>query len=296
MRAIRRVLVVYKKSAFRLHVLERKDRRLIALLGARHPALLDMRQAHEVHETTLRHVVTLLARLPIRVTTTYRERLRRIRGFDLVISVGGDGTFLQVSHFITDRTPVLGINSDPRRSEAAFSIAGRQNLAAVLRRAVTDDVPQQRLHRLRVTLNRRALSPLVLNDVLIAHDNPATMSRYRLRIGRAAEDQKSSGLWVATAAGSSSALLASGGRRLPWTSTAFQYRPRELYEGRLAHYRLTGGVLSSGRTVDITWLMREGALFIDGPHLRYPFGFGDRLVVAPAPCPLHVLGSTSEQQ
>lgn len=284
-----RVLVVYKKSAFRLHVLERKDCRLIALLGRRHPALLDMRQAHDVHETTLRHVITFLERLPVRVTTAYRERLSRIRGFDLVVSVGGDGTFLQVSHFITDRTPVLGINSDPHRSEAAFAATG--DLASLLRRAVTGDLPQRRLRRLQVTLDRRRLSPLALNDVLITHDNPATMSRYRLQIGREAEDQKSSGLWVATAAGSSSAILAAGGRRLPWTSTSFQYRARELYEGRLARYRLTGGVLASSRFVAITWLMREGTLFIDGPHVRYPLAFGDRLAIAPAACPLYALGA-----
>ena len=65
----RRVLVVYKKSAFRLHVLERKDRRLIALMRRRNPALVDMRLAHDVHETTLRTVIALLERLPGRVTT-----------------------------------------------------------------------------------------------------------------------------------------------------------------------------------------------------------------------------------
>lgn len=292
-----RVLVVYKKSAFQLHVLERNDRRLITLMGKRDPAMLDMRQAHDVHETTLRNVMTELERLPVRVTTAYRERLSVIRGFDLVISVGGDGTFLQASHFITGRTPVLGINSDPRRSEAAFGDAGASQgtrptpLARLLRRAVNGELPTRRLHRLQVFLNRRALLPLVLNDVLIAHNNPATMSRYRLRIGRVSEDQKSSGLWVATASGSSSAILAAGGRRMSWTSTAFQYRPRELYEGRLTRYRLKGGVLAAGRPMEITWLMREGALFIDGPHVKVPFGFGDQLTVAPASRPLYVLGS-----
>lgn len=286
------VLVVYKKSAFRLHVLERKDRRLLALLGKRDPALVDMRRAHDVHETTLRRVVALLERMPARVTTAYRERLSRIQGFDLVVSVGGDGTFLQVSHFIADRTPVLGINSDPRRSEAAFGPApGTSTLAGLLRRAVTGGLPERRLHRLQATLNRRALRPLILNDALIAHDNPATVSRYRLKVGRSAENQKSSGLWISTAAGSSSAILAAGGRRLPWTSRAFQYRPRELYEGRLARYRLTGGVLPPGRSIAVTWLMREGAVFIDGPHRRVPLAFGDRLAIAPAASPLHVLGS-----
>jgi NAD+ kinase len=36
-----------------------------------------------------------------------------IRNFDLVVTVGGDGTLLQASHFLDDSIPVLGVNSDP---------------------------------------------------------------------------------------------------------------------------------------------------------------------------------------
>lgn len=36
-----------------------------------------------------------------------------IRNVDLVITIGGDGTLLQASHFMDDSVPVLGVNSDP---------------------------------------------------------------------------------------------------------------------------------------------------------------------------------------
>lgn len=36
---------------------------------------------------------------------------------DLVISVGGDGTLLQASHFLDDSVPIVGVNSDPTRVE-----------------------------------------------------------------------------------------------------------------------------------------------------------------------------------
>jgi NAD+ kinase len=127
--------------------------------------------------------------------------------------------------------------------------------------------------------------------VLIAHEDSATMSRYRITTRDRQEDHKSSGLWVATAAGSSSAILAAGGRRLAWTAKRFQYRPRELYQGRLTRYRLTGGVLSMGERVEVTWLMREGFAFVDGPHVRHALRFGDRLVIElSASHPLRVLG------
>ena len=288
---IRRVLVVYKKSAYQLHVLERKDRRLLALLRRRHPALVDMRQAHAVHQATLEHLARTLRQLPVRYDLVYRETLRTVAGYQMVIAVGGDGTFLQACHFITGRTPILGVNSDPSRSEAAFCSASRRDLAPMLRRAIDGALEERLLCRLHLSLNGRRLRPLVLNDVLIAHSDPATMSRYRLTVGRASEHQKSSGLWIATAAGSSSAILAAGGTRLPWTAKTFQYRPRELYRGRLAHPRLTGGSLSLRETVEITWLMREGAIFIDGPHVRVPLRFGDRVRVGLSPAhPLRVLG------
>ena len=96
---------------------------------------------------------------------------------------------------------------------------------------------------------------------------------------------------MATAAGSSSAILAAGGRRLPWRAKQFQYYPRELYQGRLSRCRLNGGVLSYRQRVELTWLMREGALFIDGPHLKYPLRFGDRVTVElSSKHPLKVLG------
>lgn len=34
-----------------------------------------------------------------------------------VISAGGDGTFLQAASFANDQTPVIGLNTDPTRSE-----------------------------------------------------------------------------------------------------------------------------------------------------------------------------------
>ncbi len=285
-----RVLVVYKKSAYQLYLRERRDSRLARLLRRRNPDARDIRQAHTVHQATLHAVTGTLARFGVAYDAVYRAHLRTTARHDLVISVGGDGTLLQASHLVAD-LPILGVNSDPRRSEAVFCAASRANFPGLLRQALAGRLPAAQLSRLQVTLNGRRLWPLVLNDVLITHDDPATMSRYRLAVGARREDQKSSGLWIATAAGSSSAILAAGGRRLPWTAKRFQYRPRELYRGRLSRCRLTGGVLPRGRTVSVTWLMREGAVFIDGPHVRYPLRFGDRLTVGlSARHPLRVLG------
>ena len=285
-----RVLVVYKKSAYQLYLVENRHPVMKRLYRQGHPDARDMRQAHEVHQRTLETVIRHLKHRGVRFDLVYRATLTTTARHDLIVAVGGDGTFLQASHLITD-APILGVNSDPARSEAVFCAATAATFPRFLDRALSGRAPVLPVQRLQLRHNGRLLRPLVLNDVLLAHPNPATMSRYRLHIGTRAEYQKSSGIWIATAAGSSSAILAAGGRRLPWSSMRFQYRPREIYEGRLNRAHLQGGLLSSNARVELTWLMREGAMFVDGPHLRHVLQFGDRISVTPAhQHPLRVLG------
>ena len=177
------------------------------------------------------------------------------------------------------------------RALAVFCAATQRTFPRLMRQALAGALPTRPLYRLHLRLNGARLPQRALNDVLVVHDDPATMSRYRLRIGMREEAQKSSGLWVSTAAGSSSAVLAAGRVRLPWAAKQFQYRPRELYRGRLSRCRLRGGVLPARTRVRLTWLMRRGSAFIDGPHVKIPLQFADRLdIELSVTDPLRVLG------
>ena len=288
------VLVVYKKDAYQQYLQEQQDPHLLRLLRRGHPDVLDTQRAHAVHEEAVEAVIHALRQLPVEVEMAYRADLKVTRRrYDLLVSVGGDGTFLQAARSV-GHTPILGVNADPARSEAVFCAATRRTFLTFMRRWLAGTLPERRLYRLQVALNGARLPQRAMNDLLVAHDDPATMSRYRLRIGGREELQKSSGLWVATAAGSSSAVLAAGGVRLPWRTAKFQYRPRELYRGRLSHPTLTGGILSPPAKVTIIWLMRRGAAFVDGPHVKMPLQFADRLEITLSLAdPLRVLGLRS---
>lgn len=285
-----KVLVVYKKDPYQQYLQEQQDPRLLRLQRERHPDVLDMQRAHGIHKAALDAVILTLRQLPVECEVAYRATLKVTTPYDLVVSVGGDGTFLQAARSVR-RSPILGVNSDPSRSEAVFCAATQRTFPKLVRMALDHRLPELRLPRLQLVLNNRPVPQRGVNDVLIAHEDPATMSRYRLRIGSRVEFQKSSGLWIATAAGSSSAVLAAGGTRLSWRSRRFQYRPRELYRGRLSHYRLTGGVLAPQSRVRITWLMRRGAASVDGPHVKLPLEFTDELDIRlTMDDPLRVLG------
>ncbi len=286
----RRILVVYKKDAYRQYLQEQHDPHLARLLEQGHSDLLDMQRAHAIHEEALEAVVHTLRQLPVEFDVAYRADLKVTKRYDLLVSVGGDGTFLQAARSV-QRTPILGVNSDPARSEAVFCAATRDTFPKLCRRVLAGTLSELRLYRLVLRVNGKLVPQRALNDVLVVHDDPATMSRYRLKIGRREESQKSSGLWVATAAGSSSAVWAAGGVRLPWSAKKFQYRPRELYVGRLGRARLTGGLLVPGARVRVTWLMRRGSAFIDGPHVNIPLRFADELEIRLSLTdPLRVLG------
>ncbi len=287
-----RILVVYKQDAYQQHIQRRRDPYLRRLFRRRQRDVVELQRAHVVHHAALRAVVRTLRQLPADVRVVHRFDLTVGGRYDFVVSVGGDGTFFQAARHLSD-TPILGVNSDPARSEAVFCAATRHTFPRMLAQALDGRLPMAQLYRLHLAVNGEELPQRAVNDVLLAHDDPATMSRYRLRIGKREELQKSSGLWVATAAGSSSAMLAAGGVRLPWSVPRFQYRPRELYQGRLSHNRLTGRVLQPAERIRVTWLMSRGSAFIDGSHVRIGLRFADLLEIRLSLTdPLRVLGLT----
>jgi NAD+ kinase len=207
----------------------------------------------------------------------------------MLLSVGGDGTFLEVARYAI-QTPILGVNSDPQRSTAFFCAADRQTIQPRLEMLLAGTLHEVRLARLQASINDTPLPSLALNDLLVAHVNPAAIASYTLQVGEYSEDQKSSGLWIATAAGSTAAIRAAGGRVLPLRSRKLQYLVREPYFGDRHSYRFLRGMIAPGPPLRILSRMRRGRVFMDGPHLRFPFDLGDILTVTTAAMPLRALG------
>ena len=287
---VRKVLLIYKKSARRIYPLRRGDRISLSRRGNEfiQRDLKRIQAAHLVHQRTLEKVRRLLREKGVRFKAVYRARVTDYSSYDGVISVGGDGTFLEAAHRIRSQW-ILGVNSDPARSAGSFCAANGSNFEKILDRILKRNARIQILHRLQLKLNEKPLEIPVLNDILITHRKPAAMSRYWIRVRGRREEQRSSGLWIATAAGSTGAIRSAGGQGLPRESRLLQYRPRELYQGPGHRYRLTGGVIPSNRPVQIGSLMRGGFICVDGEHWTFPFQYGDRLTLQGAPYPLRVV-------
>lgn len=213
-------------------------------------------------------------------------QLTNVGDVDLVITVGGDGTVLAASHFIKNQ-PVLGLKSFGKQSVGHFCAATKKTIRKYLKEVIGGHRRPIKLHRLQVRINGQRVAESVLNDVLFASSNPASTSRYKLFAAGRREEHKSSGVWVSTAAGSTAAMKAAGGKKLPLTSDKIEYLVREPYPSR-AHYVLTKGILPSNARVKIISQTSQGTVFIDGGGAQYPAPTGSTITIGNGNRPLSV--------
>jgi NAD kinase len=250
----RRVLVVTKPSLIELEG-ETISERLRARLLRR-----DIENRQSIHD-----VFHALGRRRVAFELVGRMGLRSAEGFDLVVVVGGDGTFLAASHAVTDQ-PVLCVNSDPASSLALFSCCDRRTFGEAFDAAAQGRLSRVALNRMIVAVEGRPLAFPATNDVLFTHRNPASMTRYTLEVNGRREDQSSSGLWICTACGSTAGSRSAGGDILPIRSRKIGYVVREPYSFR-GGYRLLRG--TAKRRVAVTAESPGSAMWVDG--MRAPF-------------------------
>ena len=282
------ILLLYKNSTYASYFLS--DRRRLAQLRGlfNSQELRRFRKTHETHFWTLSYVEAVLKHRKLKFTKFCRGTAINYGRYDLIITVGGDGTFLESARYL-DKQVIWGVNSDPSWSVGRFCSGNPRNFEIMLEKVLQGKAPIRKLNRLSLSFDDGTQQMNVLNDLLICHQNPGALSRYYLTVGRVREEQRSSGVWVSTAAGSSGGIHSAGGKVLPQESKNMQYKPRELYRGRNVQYRLTGGLFKLNQKIAVTSLMREGVVFIDGSHVCLPFSFATTIHVTRSKYPLRAV-------
>ncbi|KAM5586382.1 NADH kinase [Rosa sericea] len=255
----------------------------------------------KMHKDAINFCQNILRHKPVEWKALLRNDLRQpIRDVDLVITVGGDGTLLQASHYIDDSVPVLGVNSDPTRPEEVekhsneydasrstgyLCAATVDNFEQILDNIIEDRISPSNLRRISIGVNSQVISTYALNDILIAHPCPATLSRFSFKIK--SDDQpcsplvnsRSSGLRVSTAAGATAAMLSAGGFPMPILSQDLQYMVREPIASGAAS-SLMHGFIKPHQSMEATWFCKEGIIYIDGSHVRCSVKNGDRIEIS----------------
>lgn len=194
--AYRNVLVIVKQTPYEQYLqLKNQGKAPIALRWNR------LKERYEGHRRCVDNVVEILKREGCNLKVISREEMHRgqLQDKDLVIAVGGDGTVLNSASFLSDKIPLLGVNSDPtrasetsvtkvvdeRRSKGALCAATALNVHECLPLYLSGNIPPQIRTRIKCVVKSTYTEtklPPALNDILIAHPTPAVVSRFRLRL------------------------------------------------------------------------------------------------------------------
>ncbi len=265
-----RILVVYKQS--NLEIYSRSSR-----LERSPSAHAELKHGHDAHADTVAIVRAALAKE--KTVWVRRDRVKHFdeARFDLIVTVGGDGTLLTVAPFLR-RVPVLAVNSAPKVSVGYFAVANARNVASWVKRIAAGSVVPDKIQRLAVSCDDKSIGPPALNDVLFSHPQPGATTRLVIRGPKARgwEAQKNSGVWISTAAGSHGALGSAGGKRLPLRGKSLQYLVREPYMERDT-YRQLGGSIAPGERLLLESRMPSALLSFDGWAEAFTVPFGAQI-------------------
>ena len=287
-----RVLVVYKKSAYQVYVTERKNEQVTKLIREENPIVSRLVEAHHDHSEAMDLAKEALRKIGARAVFRYRSDAHAAGFYDLVVTLGGDGTLLWASHLIGAEVPIVAINTAPKNSVGFFAAGTKENLADTLSDALAGKLKTTSLTRMSAYRDGELVTSRILNEALFSHECPAATSRYVMRLRDHEEEHKSSGIWVGTAAGSTAAMKSAGGRVLPMTSERIQFVVREPYEVKNKKYALKKGLFGASDILTVTSKMRAGRLYVDGSHLAHHVQMGVRLEFRKSHEPLQLLGFT----
>ena len=75
-----------------------------------------MDSRHKIHHDAINFCQAILQQKSVEWKAVLRNNLSQpINDVDLVVTIGVDGTLLRGRHFMDNKIPVLGVNSDPTR-------------------------------------------------------------------------------------------------------------------------------------------------------------------------------------
>ena len=306
------IIVVTKKTSYSKYIQDQDDADSKELLLNANPAVAFWQSSHNSHMKTLDIVVNEIQKRNIVChVIDSKSFVAEPEDVELVITVGGDGTLLSASHNVSGSLQILGVNSDPDNSIGFFCSATSTTFLTHLMQTLDGTCITTKLTRMSVTKNRKLVANRILNDVLFCHTNPAATSKYILQLMErrsltpnniaimggnelttldrngflriralplsVQETQRSSGLWIGPAAGSTAARRSAGASPMNLESKDLQLRVRELYYKPSSKQGLLEMIASPGQFIKVISKMDSSAMYLDGDYSVVPVGLGDEI-------------------
>lgn len=279
-----RVILVKKKTLY-----TRFSENVEAQNIVKKKEFIQAKKDHEEYQQCVQNILETLEGSKIRPWIINTGQAFDSRGTDLVITVGGDGTLLSASHHVGPDIPMLAIKSNSssvgflccplqlsKKNKESNAIRGKAAILGVARRLVGQrQLSFRPISRMEVLVRGKSVSKRVLNEALFSHVCPAAMSRMMFEN----EYYESSGVWVGTGAGSTGAMSSAGGTQMNPDQPDLQAIIREPYNNREKKQFFKSEFKLVNR-------ITEAVLYLDGPYLQVPVGFGDAVTFRTSKEPL----------
>ncbi|XP_062984236.1 NAD kinase 2, mitochondrial isoform X2 [Elgaria multicarinata webbii] len=181
----------FEQQRYRYAGLSEEDlKQLLALKGSNYSGLLER---HRIHTKNVEHIVDSLRNEKIEVRLVKRREYdeETVRWADAVVAAGGDGTMLLAASKVLDRLkPVIGINTDPDRSEGHLCLPVRytHSFPDALQKLYHGDFRWQWRQRIRLYLEGTGINPVPVD----LHEQQLSQEQHsRAHVNGRFQDQRS---------------------------------------------------------------------------------------------------------
>ncbi len=223
-------------------------------------------------ETMVQHAIETLHAKGVEAVEMHRDTLAQLKDADLLLTLGGDGTFLAGARIAVDHDiPILGVNLGRL---GFLTELEHEELQGGLVRFIEGAYRIEERTMLQVTLlraGRTMVRAIGLNEVVVDHTGEARILRLEIDVGgQAVGVIDADGAIVATASGSTAYALASGGPILEPTLEDLLLVP-------LSPFALTVRpiVFAPRQDVTLTVVRGPGEMRVDGSRRGRAVASGD---------------------
>jgi NAD+ kinase len=237
-------------------------------------------------EHVVEHAIQVLESKGVQAVEMHRDAAARLEGAGLILTLGGDGTFLAGARLAAPKgIPILGVNLGRL---GFLTEVEKDGLQDGIRRFLDGDYRLEERMMLQVTVvrNGRSLTRAVgLNEVVVDHSGEARILRLEIDVGgQRVGVIDADGAIVATPSGSTAYALASGGPILEPTL-------RDLVLVPMSPFALTVRpiVFAPGQDITLGVMRGPAEMRVDGGRRGRAIATGDQVRCGSYPLPLKVV-------
>jgi len=184
---------------------------------------------------------------------------------DIIISIGGDGTFLSASHY-AENIPILSVNSDKTRSEGALTTIDLSELNSKILDIINNKIKIKEYTREKIIIHKKnkcTETENALNETFFGNINPHHTTNYEIIYKNKNENQRSSGIVISTGTGSTAWYQTAGGYPFNREKKQLKFKIRELYKRKLHKPTIKKGKINLNEKLIIISKMNHAIVAID---------------------------------